>query len=692
MANLNERMRGVEEVPFQEDWDAIELRATSTKSTRDPAGRRAVRAFALLAATLLVLGAALYGLKDLGGGPQAAALRPGEIVRYQLGSPPQPISVGEGAAWVKIGSGTGTTNGLVRIDAATGQQQSLDTPGGDWTAVGGGSTWLLCNSAECSGGSVVRLDPATGEVLGMTRLPARGGQIAGTPEGAWISTEQGISFVDAEGTLTKSFAINQANLVGADGDTLWVSGAGGVRSIDPETGTVLATVDFQDACTMEAAAGTVWVASCKGQGDRLMGIDAATGWVLFDRPIEGYGQMRFADGVLWLAERDPSNLDQIRVLSFDPRAGSSLGEPLAIPSDPRSDNRFRMETFVPPHVFFAVGENSLWLTDFGAGDVIRVGIPSVSTSTAPAPATPAALVSESFAVGSQPSSLAAADGWVWVAEEPNSIDKVDPSTGRAVDSITLSGRAEWLEGGNGFLYVATYSQAHGSDIQVIDTTTDRAVGTFPGLRGPLVLAPDGLWAVSSDLVAETNDVVLVEPANGQILDRVRVPGSPIDMAAAGRGSVWVQPLVSGAGNNVAVRVSTTGTEAITPIDGSSAGIWLASSEDGVWLAASMVVRHSSSAFVAAAENQARPFGSIYNFRPMTVADDRVWFVAGPGDGPLQGVCGLRIDTQDVDVCADVSVADLEAAHQPVAFEATTNTLWVSAYNRPEISRISLSQG
>jgi hypothetical protein len=72
--------------------------------------------------------------------------------------------------------------------------------------------------------------------------------------------------------------------------------------------------------------------------------------VVFRVPIEGYGQMRYAEDVLWLAQNDPVHM---------------------------------MRTFVGPHVFFAVGGRSLWLTDFGAGEVIRVGLPSSGSAGSP---------------------------------------------------------------------------------------------------------------------------------------------------------------------------------------------------------------------------------------------------------------------------------------------------------------------
>jgi hypothetical protein len=66
MSELNERMRGVDHVPFQDDWDAVERRAASPRQMPDPAGGRGVRVVAVLAATFVVVGAALYGLSGLG--------------------------------------------------------------------------------------------------------------------------------------------------------------------------------------------------------------------------------------------------------------------------------------------------------------------------------------------------------------------------------------------------------------------------------------------------------------------------------------------------------------------------------------------------------------------------------------------------------------------------------------------------
>ena len=281
---------------------------------------------------------------------------------------------------MKIGAGYGSPNYLARIDAKTGEISKLDTPGGDWSAVGGGSAWLLCDAAACDGGSVLRLDPSTGEQIGSTRLPDRGGQIAGVEDGVWVSTDAGVVFIDGSGEIGHQIGIRDADLIGSDGEHLWVSTSGRVLQLDPQSGDGLSNVHFSDPCTMEVADGMVWVASCDGgltsigdATDELMGIDAATGDVMFRRSIEGYGQMRYANGVLWLAQRDPSDQEGFRILRFDPRTGQDLGSPILIKG---GADRFSTLTSTPPSAFFAVGEGSLWLTDFGGGEVIRVGIPS----------------------------------------------------------------------------------------------------------------------------------------------------------------------------------------------------------------------------------------------------------------------------------------------------------------------------
>jgi hypothetical protein len=126
----------------------------------------------------------------------------------------------------------------------------------------------------------------------------------------------------------------------------------------------------------------VFVSSCGGairRVDELAALDAATGDVLYHVPLYSSldaGQIRLVGQTLWIAENDPKNAGFIRLLPVDAGTGEQAGPPFEIE---RGAGRFGPHAMFPPHVFFAAGEGSLWLTDSGAGEVIRVGLPITGT-------------------------------------------------------------------------------------------------------------------------------------------------------------------------------------------------------------------------------------------------------------------------------------------------------------------------
>ena len=124
------------------------------------------------------------------------------------------------------------------------------------------------------------------------------------------------------------------------------------------------------------------------------------------------------------------------------------------------------------------------------------------------------------------------------------------------------------------------------------------------------------------------------------------------------------------------------------LDVKSAGMLLAGNDHGVWLSSWWTNQRGTSTFVSATDDSVTPFGDINNFRPFAVADGRVWFIAGPGDGPIRGICGLNVDTREADVCADAGGPDLEVARDPAAYESTTNTIWAGQYLQPFATRVS----
>ena len=382
MTRLDDRLRGLDEVDVPDVWRMALDRGP--QPPREHATSTRQRVGTIVLAFLIAASAFAFAVSRLSEGAIQRVGGEGSITRYRFDAPPQPIAVGEGAAWVHVGVGDRNgTPSFWRIDDATGEEQPIDVPGGEWPSAGGGSAWLLCNAAECGGHAVVQIDPASGSVIRTIDLPGRGGQIAGVQDGVWITTDVGVTFVGGDGRVARSFPGENYNLVGSDGTSIWVSRDGGLSKIDPETGEQLVRISsFPDVCTMEVADGTVWVASCDGgmhagaSTDELMGLDAVTGDVLFRVPLRADGQMRFLDGVLWLAER-PQQDGPLNIIGLDPRTGVPTGASISIA---RSDARFQSMGPVAPAAFFAVGEHFLWVTDFGAGEVIRVSPPTPPSS------------------------------------------------------------------------------------------------------------------------------------------------------------------------------------------------------------------------------------------------------------------------------------------------------------------------
>lgn len=154
-------------------------------------------------------------------------------------------------------------------------------------------------------------------------------------------------------------------------------GPHGVVRLDPDRGEQLTSYDFPDPCNLDVSGGYVVVASCDGGMhastgiDELAALDASTGTERYRVPIDGYGQMRLADGTLWIAEGSDVG-KAIDLIPLDPSTGAPTGATVRVR---HGEPRFSIRLSFPPHVFFAVGEGSLWFTDYVAGEVLRIGLP-----------------------------------------------------------------------------------------------------------------------------------------------------------------------------------------------------------------------------------------------------------------------------------------------------------------------------
>jgi hypothetical protein len=203
------------------------------------------------------------------------------------------------------------------------------------------------------------------------------------------------------------------------------------------------------------------------------------------------------------------------------------------------------------------------------------------------------------------------------------------------------------------------------------------------VTGPLVQTDEGLWGFELR-TPNPNWMVLLDPRTGDVIRHVEVGSQPFDAAASGR-SVWLLDIRAG----TVEFISEDGS--VRVVTDRSSGVWLAGTSSGVYLGAWRGADANdqngpgTSAF-ASLDGTVQPFGDIYNFRPMVVAGDRVWFVGGPHDGDVSGLCGMRTADGVVDRCADIPVG-LESVHDPVAFDPVSGTLWATAYDAPTLYKV-----
>jgi hypothetical protein len=310
--------------------------------------------------------------------PQPSGLGPGEVHRIRLNGPPQPTAAGEGAAWTAVGTSE-TEDVLWRIDAVTEKPDPLpNTRGAGWPAVGEGFAWVTCLGKDnpCKGPSVLKLDPRSGKTLATIPLPEYPFHITTGLGAVWVTMSEGLAKLDpVEGRVTAVFE-GRYNHVGTAGGSVWAT------SYDPD----------------RVSKDVVWIGTCVGgvgMKETLTKIDAKAVEVVFRAPLASYGQMRVVGEALWAASHPDDRGDVIEVVQLNPESGDVAGESVRIPT---GELRFMSHGLGSPGVFVAAADRSLWLTDFGAGEVIRLGLPSVShqqpssdpavSPSAPAVATP----------------------------------------------------------------------------------------------------------------------------------------------------------------------------------------------------------------------------------------------------------------------------------------------------------------
>jgi hypothetical protein len=340
--------------------------------------------------------------------------------------------------------------------------------------------------------------------------------------------------------------------------------------------------------------------------------------------------------------------------------------------------------------------------DWGVGDetvdvpgLVPFELGEVSPSPVGDPAPLASLASRTIDLEGYAGAVAAGNGSVWVAvlgaDQEASLQRIDAATGGLEGSLALPSLPRFLAVGDGEVWVPVVQPGRTPALLEIDAATLDVTATLPGFTGPVVATGGVVWAVEEGPDAADANLVRIE--GGVVTARVPVGEVPFDIVQA-TGSIWVQERrdqgdVAGSGG--VLRLDPTTGEVLARLDLPAAGLWLAGDDRGVWLSASLGAGSSdsgsTSAVIAPDTNALAPFGSVVNFRPFAVGEGSVWFVAGPHEGKLQGICGIDEVTGTATGCADVAGPDLEMAGDPAAYDPVTHTLWSGSYERKVVTRI-----
>jgi YVTN family beta-propeller protein len=275
----------------------------------------------------------------------------------------------------------------------------------------------------------------------------------------------------------------------------------------------------------------------------------------------------------------------------------------------------------------AGADGSVWVTNDNAGTLSRVD---------PASRT----VVETVPVGSSPSGVAVGEGAVWVTDNlSQTVSRIDPAVDRVVQTIAVGNAPEGVAVGDGSVWVANSSDG---TLSRIDAVRGSVVDTIAlGAGATDVAAGEGAAWVSD----EAGDRVLrVDPQSDQVSASINVGTGPTAIAT-GFGSVWVANSLDGTVSRIDPK--TNSVTATVPVGDGAGGIAVGAS--GVWVSSRFA---GTLSLVNPAANVVARTIALGN-RPQGVALEHglVWVGVGPADtshrgGTLRVVATGHPDTFD----------------------------------------------
>ena len=286
------------------------------------------------------------------------------------------------------------------------------------------------------------------------------------------------------------------------------------------------------------------------------------------------------------------------------------------------------------------------------------------------------------------SSMAVADGKLWVLGAAGTVVRIDPATNTVVGKpLRLPADAEAIAVAQGALWVARVAPGDlgtpGKDtVTRIDLATGRTVATIPVGRAPLdlVATPGAVWATNSG--GGGDSLARIDPQTNRLVGRpVRTGASPQSLAAGG-GSLWV------ANHDAATvtRIELASGKVVANIPVSSEPHRVAYGAGAAWVGN---WHDNSVSRIDPATNRVVgspiPIGS-HHAGNLVVGAGSVWVTSDYRENAAaEDVVVVRIDPQ-----INRAVETIAVGGHPIDVAATEGAVWVSVADPGTVLRIAPS--
>jgi YVTN family beta-propeller protein len=210
----------------------------------------------------------------------------------------------------------------------------------------------------------------------------------------------------------------------------------------------------------------------------------------------------------------------------------------------------------------AAGDGAVWVANYNQGTVSRIN-PALRT------------VVQTLQVGSTPTAVAVGASAVWVTDNYGSrVFRIDPTVNQVVQSIPVGNAPTGAAVGDGSVWVANSSDG---TLTRIDATTGGVITTITlgGSPAGVAVGLGGVWV--SDQAGDR--VVRVNPDSNQVIASINVGTGPTSITV-GFGSVWVANSLDGTVSRI--DPATDSVEAAIGA-GNGAGT-IATGQGAVWVA------------------------------------------------------------------------------------------------------------